>query len=108
MNVKELFDELQNKFSNDDLTGELILQGNCIIWTYNLDDEFEDDSMSFDLDDEEIIFGFNSCGSEELLEDAYAEDFEKIINYLDEIDEFNNWTFSDADIVDDLISFKIF
>ena len=39
MNISELFEEIQNKFLPEYLNGELTLHGNCIIWTYNLDEE---------------------------------------------------------------------
>ena len=84
MNINELFDKFQEEFEEDELRGEFVLQGNVIIWSFNLSDE------------------------EELLIDAYHEDLEKIQLFLDELNEMENLNFSDYEIVDDVILLKIF
>lgn len=107
MNISDLFDELQERFSPEDLSGELVLHGNCIIWSHKVDNDMEDEDEISDFDeDDPLCFGIVSC--EELLLDAYNEDFEKIEAFLDELNQTNKWTFGDADIVENTISFKIF
>ena len=111
MNINKLFEIIQNKLSFEDLNGEFILQGNCIVWTYILDNYNTDNTRVFynDDDEEELSdFSFESESSEELLLDSYNGDFQKIETLLDEIEETENWTFSDPEIIDDTIIFKLF
>jgi len=108
MNISELFEVIQDRFAPADLNGELTLQGNCIVWTYTPETDGEDIDEPFDFEEDEISFEFESVSCEELLQDAYLEDKEKIETYLDEIDESNNWAFSEGDVIDREITFKIF
>ena len=103
MKINELFNEIQNRFDSDIIKGEFILTDDAIIWSYNLDGEIEE----IDIDDDEL-YGFETESPEELLKLAYDEDYEKLENFLDEIEEFDNWTISDFEIIDNLISFKIY
>lgn len=106
MNINELFEQIQNKFLPEDLNGEFTLHGNCIIWTYNLNNDSEEIDAPNE-DDEELNYNFEAQSSEELLWEAYQEDLEAVQMFLNSIDE-ENWTFSDPDIGDIIISFKIF
>jgi hypothetical protein len=112
MNINELFTNILSKFSTEDLCGEFTLEGNCIVWTYILDNyDNTDDIRSFYCDDEEddlLDFNFESTSSEELLLEAYDTNFQKIEALLDELDETENWTISEPETTDDTISFKIF
>jgi hypothetical protein len=108
MNIKELLEKLQDNFHSDDLNGELILHGNCIIWEYNLDKDAEEIEIPIDEQEDELNFSFETSSSEELLEEAYHEDLELIKEFLDGIEELDNWTFSDSETNDNIISFKIF
>ena len=110
MNINELFEKIQDKFLPEDLSGEFQLDGNCIIWTYNLEDDSEEipTPTSNDDDEDELQFNFESSSPEELLQEAYDHDIEKIDELLDELEESDNWTFSDSDINENIISFKIF
>ena len=107
MNISELFEEIQNKFLPEELNGEFILQGNCIVWTYNLVNDSEELPMQ-EEDDDEINFSFDSSSPEELLQDAYDKDIVLIEEFLDELEETDNWSFSQPDINECIISFKIF
>ena len=106
MNINELFEELQNNFFPEELKGEFQLQGNCIVWTYNLDKDTEEIEMPDKNDDDD--FDFESRSSEELLQEVYDNDFEKLQIFLDELDEPYNWNFSEPDTIKNIISFKIF
>jgi hypothetical protein len=107
MNINELFEIIQDEFASEDLNGEFLLHGNVIIWSYNLTEDNEE--LTFiNEDDEEETFSFEANSSEELLLEAYREDFNKLQEFLDNIDETDNWSFSDSEIVDDVIIFKIF
>jgi hypothetical protein len=108
MNINELFGKIKNNFSSDDLKGEFNLQGNCIVWTYNLNDgdEFEELDKSENDDDEQPEF--ESTSSEELLQDAYDDDVVMLEEYLDELEENDKWSFSEPEIAEKTISFKIF
>lgn len=109
MNINELFEKIQNKFDSSDLCGEFQLQGNCIVWTYNLDNAVEEIETPDDEDnDDEIIFDFDIESTEEKLQEAYSEDFESLESLLDELEETDCWSFSEPDIVETIISFKIF
>jgi hypothetical protein len=105
MNINELFEEIQDEFILEDLNGEFLLQGRNIVWSYNLEDSNEE--IDFTEDDEDNMFGFDSVSSEELLLEGYQEDFEKLQNKLDEINESDNWKFGDTDINESIISFVI-
>ena len=108
MNINELFEKIQDKFVPEDLNGEFTLQGNCIIWSYNIiNDSEEIDAPSGDEDDE-LNFSFESASTEELLQDAYIADSEKFEELLDELEESDNWTLSDPETIENVISFKIF
>jgi len=107
MNISELFEAIEDEFTSDDLNGEFTLLGNVIVWSYNLDDDCED-LPSNDDDDDEYCFDFESQTAEELLLEAHQEDLDKLNELLDELEETDNWTISDAEAVEKIISFKIF
>lgn len=107
MNINELFEIIQDEFISEELNGEFLLHGNVIIWSYNLTEDSEEITFLND-DDEEEMFSFETSSSEELLQEGYQEDFNKLQEFLDKIEESENWTFSDSEIVDDVITFKIF
>jgi hypothetical protein len=106
MNIDRLFEKIQNKFDSDDLNGEFQLQGNCIIWTHNLEENSEE--IAPPCDDEEDNYSFDSISPEELLLDAYNEDFELLEEFFEDIEETDNWTFSDPETGEYTISFRIF
>ena|SRR5208283_5484192 len=110
MKINELFKKLQENFlteeDNDILSGELNLHGNCIIWEYDLDKDSEEIEVLVDEQDDD--FSFNATSSEELLQETYHEDLELIEEFLDKIEELDNWTFSDSETNENVISFKIF
>lgn len=107
MNINELFEQIQDKFLPEDLNGEFTLQGNCIIWTYNLDNDSEEIDAPNE-EDEEQAFSFESLSTEELLQEAYDKDLILLEGLLDELEEYDNWTFSEPDINENIISFRIF
>lgn len=104
MNINELFEKIQDEFSFDELKGEFLLQGNCIVWSYNL----EEDTEEIDYQDDDEEFSFETTSSEELLQEAYQEDLEKLNELLDEIEETSNWNISDFESTENIISFKVF
>lgn len=107
MNIRELFEKIQNTFNSDNISGEFILQGNCIIWSYSLDNDSEELPM-LDVDDDEYEYSFESESSEELLINVYNTVVEQVEGLFDELDENDNWGFSDSEIIDNLITFKIY
>lgn len=107
MNINELFEIIQDEFVSEELNGEFLLHGNAIIWSYILTEDSEE-MVFLNEDDEEELFSFESSSSEELLFEGYQEDLNKLQEFLDRIEEIDNWNFSDGEIVDDEISFKIF
>jgi len=107
MNINELFDKLQEDGLTEDLGGELIIKGNCIIWTYDLNKNSEEIEAPSD-DEEEPEFSFDTASPEELLLEAYGEDLEKIQEFLDEYEEIDSWTFSEPETTETIISFRIF
>jgi len=106
MNINELFETVQDEFLPEELNGEFLLHGNVIIWSYNLTEDSEE--LLYLDEDEEESFIFEATSSEELLQEAHQEDLEKVQQFLDGIEETDNWTFSDYEVVDDVIVFKIF
>lgn len=109
MNISELFEKLQERFNEDEIKGEFTLNGNCIIWKFNLDNNCKDIQMPInDDDDDEILFDFEAVSPEEILQEAYNEVLTLLELFFDEVEETDNWTFSDSDVMDNTISFKIF
>ncbi len=117
MNINELFKEIQDYFFPDDLKGEFILHGNCIVWTYDLNDENvimannDGDNvimLNNNEDDELSSYDFDVTSSEESLQEAYDKDIILLEEFLDSINESENWSFSEPDIYEDTISFRIF
>lgn len=106
MNISELFEELQNYFDPDELKGEFIQEGNCIIWTHNLDVDLIETDLSSNDDDEMFLFELSS--SEELLMEAYKKDFKLLEEFLDSIEQNDIWHFSEPETNENIISFKIF
>jgi hypothetical protein len=107
MRISELFEKIQERFLPEDLNGEFILQGNCIVWTYNLDNDSQEIDVPDD-DEEESPFSFEATSAEELLQEAYEEDHDLLEEFLDELEEYDNWTFSDPETTGNIISFRIF
>lgn len=105
MNINELFESIQDEFLPEELRGEFLLHDAAIIWSYALTDD-TDEQNYFDIDEDESI-GFELSSSEELLQEGYQEDLDKLYEFLDENEEMDNWTISDGEIVDDVIVFKI-
>ena len=107
MNINELFEKIQDEYLPEDLNGEFTLAGNLIVWSYDLDENSEDISVD-DEDDEDYGFSFDAESPEELLLEAYREDLELLETLLDEIEESENWTVSEPETIDNLITFKLF
>ena len=106
MYINELFEKIQNEFLLDELNGEFLLEKNYIIWLYYLDEDSEE--IECHDENDENVFNFETNSSEELLQEAYQEDLEKLENLLDEIEEIDMWNISDFEITENTISFKIF
>jgi hypothetical protein len=107
MNISELFEKLQDDIS-EELNGELILEGNCIIWSYDLDRDGATQDLEIS-DDDDVEFDFASATSpEELLQQGYDEDLIVIEGCIAQLDDFAEWSYSDPEIADTIISFKIF
>lgn len=107
MTINELFEKIQDEFLPEELNGEFQLQGNCIIWTYNLDIDSEE-IQNADEDDDDYSSNFESLSTEELLQDAYDEDYDAFETLLDELDEIGNWELSEPETNENIISFKIY
>jgi len=107
MNIRELFQNLQEENFVEQLKGELILEGNCIIWSFDLKDSNNDNESSDDNDFDDD-FDFNTVSTAELLQEAYDEDLQAIETLIDELDEYSNWSFSPSEVGETNISFKIF
>jgi hypothetical protein len=107
MNINELFEDLQDNVL-DDLNGELILEKNCIIWSYDIDRDgaMVENESNDDIDEFEYCFS-SVNSSEEILQQAYNEDLSIIETYIAELDDNANWSFSDPKIGESVISFKI-
>lgn len=108
MNINELFEAIQDNFHPDELNGEFLLHENTIIWSFNLSDNSEDFNYLNDYDEEEKMINFEISSSEEILQENYQEDFDKLQDFLEIIEEANNWNYSDNEIIDDKIIFKIY
>ena len=106
MNINELFEEIQDEFVPEELNGEFLLQNNAIVWSYNLDKDVEE--IDYLDDEEDNMFGFEALSGEELLLEAYQEDLEKFNDLLDRLEETSNWTLSETETVENIISFNIY
>lgn len=107
MNINELYEILIDKFSNDELIGDLTINGNCIIWSYVYESN-EPNTISGDCDEFDFETEYTSTSTEEILNDIYYDDKDKILTFLDEINSYDDWYFSDYDVYKNCISFKIY
>jgi hypothetical protein len=102
MNVNCLYQKLENL---KNLYGDCVFQKNHIIWSYEFNDEFDCYSSCENFDD----FDYSSLDSrEENLLEIYNSDIIKIENLLDGIGEYGNFTISNPEMIDNLITFKIY
>jgi hypothetical protein len=113
MKINVLFEKLVDENFLDQLDGELTLVNKEIIWTFDLiknseeyEDEFDDESDSEDEFESDIEYDISS--PEELLNESYNKDVELIEEFIDEIDDINNWNFSPVETNKNTISFKIY
>lgn len=106
MTINELYSKLQYNLG-DILNGSFVLDGNCIIWSYDIND-YINSCIDNEVDDENDDY-FNEClSNEDILNDKYSDDIEKIHTFLDKEEIMEKWNFSSPDILDETISFKIF
>ena len=82
MNINELFEKIQEGMLLNELKGELIIKGNCIIWTYDLNKNSEEIETPTDEDGEESEFNFEESSPEELLIETYCNDLEKLQEFF--------------------------
>lgn len=118
MSINKLYKQLEKNLSYENkdnnvvlnINGELMFNDGAIIWTYNLDKYFDDNLHNDEYVDEEEIemFNFTSESNEEILQNIFQSDFEKIEIELDELTDIYDWDITDPKIVDDVIFFKIF
>jgi len=106
MNINELFENFQKNGLTNKLSGELIVKGNSIVYTFDLNKNVEEIEAPSDDDEQEC--SFEAISPEELLLEAYTEDSEKLQEFLDENEEIDNWTFSEPETSETIISFRIF
>lgn len=107
MNINKLFENLQEEDFVEQLKGELSLEGNCIVWTFDINNNnhYNNEQAVFN-DDDDDEFSFTSPA--EIIQEAYDEDLLIIENLIADIDDTLEWTFSDPDVNETTISFKIF
>ncbi len=113
MYISELYQSLVENVDSDNLNGELELQGNCIVWTYNLEDNAGNEQSlpiveNDEYDDEYDNYYFESETDEEILQTKCDEDIEIIKLYLDDLDDSEDWSFSEPEIGENTIMFRIF
>lgn len=106
MNINELFDDLKTNIFFDKINGEIQLIDNEIIWTYYLDMD-EPETTSIHGEDDDYCFDIIPS-TEEKLNQAYNNDIETIQEIIDDVNDIINWTFTDPEIIDDKIIFKIY
>lgn len=105
MNINELFEKIQLESTIRVLNGEFILSENEIIWSYVLENN---EGLDYFTDDDEESFSFERISSEEQLLEAYRDDYDEIQGFFDTIEQTNHWIFSEDEIIDNTISFKIY
>lgn len=108
MNINELFEAIQDNFHPEDLNGEFLLHDNIIIWSCNVAGTSEEFNYLNDYDEEEEMINFEVSSSEEILQENYQEDFDKLQEFLDTIEQADKWSYSDNEIIDDKIIFKLY
>lgn len=108
MNIQTLYLEMErDDFLKATLSGELELKGNCVIWSYELY-ETADGNEGFYNDDEEMSFAFGRTSNEEILLETHRDDSEEIKDFIGELENEVEWDFSEPEIIDNKVSFKIF
>ncbi|MDA3781464.1 MAG: hypothetical protein PF487_14740 [Bacteroidales bacterium] len=107
MNINELFEAIQDNFHPEELNGEFLLHENVIIWSCNINETSKEFNYLNDYDEEEII-NFEISSSEEILQENYQEDFNKLQEFLDIIEQTDKWSCSDNEITDNTIIFNLY
>lgn len=105
MNIDKLYEAIQIDLIPRQLNGDFILYNNEIIWSYILE---TNEGLEFFNDDDEESFSFENISSEEQLLEAYHDDYEKLHDFFDAIEQTNHWMFTDDEIIDNTINFKIY
>jgi hypothetical protein len=108
MNINELFEVIQDEFHPEELNGEFLLHENTIIWSYDINEISEEYNDLNDYDEEEQMINFELSSSEEILQENYQEDFNKLQDFLDTIEETDKWSYTNTEIIDSTIIFKIY
>lgn len=108
MNINELFEAIQDNLHPDELNGEFLLHEKEIIWSFNINETSEEFNYLNDYDEEEGMINFEVSSSEEILQENYQEDFDKLQDFLDTIEQTDKWSYSDNEIIDNTIIFKLY
>ena len=89
------------------LNGEFLLHDTIIIWSHKLSEDTDEENYLTNYDDDESL-SFETTTDEELLQEGYQHDYNKLQEFLDNIEQTDNWSYSDSEVIDDVIVFKIF
>lgn len=109
MNIQALYLEMEkDEFLQTTVSGKLEIKGNCIIWTYELYENIDNENDDNYDDEENIGYGFEKASNEEILLMTYRDDLEEIKGFLEESENNSEWEFSEPEISETTISFKIF
>jgi len=115
MTIKKLFDVLLSTDIQEKIKGELTLHGKKIIWAYDITKNSErlgddnNEGVSVLIDDNETDYtGYIDTSIEEMLQQACDEDMEIIQNYVYEMNDCIDWSYSDPHLGETTISFKIY
>jgi hypothetical protein len=103
LDIKKLYDKIQNNVI-DDLKGDIDLHKNYLFYRYDIVD---DESCDDNYDETDEYYGFDSISNEEQLQDTCNEDIDILVAFLDEINELDNFIFTDSQIKKSTIYFKI-
>ena len=108
MNINELYELLQNIIDPEELDGDFTLTENAIVWSYSLTEEIDDELVDYDDEENEDFFtSFETINRYDELYNIYLEDLHTIKLCLSEYNEEDNWNYTEPDVKENSISFKI-
>jgi hypothetical protein len=100
--IENIFENLNEELCYD-LMGELCLDEDRIIWSYNIDKHInQTDNIGISEDDVEIM------SAEETLQDAHFHDMELINNYFHLLEDKHEWYFTEPTLNETTIISEIF
>ena len=109
MDIEELYSKMKgDKFLRATLEGSIELKGKSIIWAYEIYETVETEYCDCYDEEDDSLYCFERPCNEELLFETQRDDLEEIRDFINDLNLETELEFSEAEIIDKMISFKIY